>query len=316
MAFERQFQGMTNTLRDFQRRQQQPGQQQPSGPSPFFTPNNPFQGAQSYDTSLLQRGVGAVENASRGISVPQFNPMQYTAPNVSAVGSRNIIGGPSVTGRMQSAGPYGTSTPGEVSSAYMTGFGAAASPIMSQGKERMRGLVGQGFGRTSGGAAKQLALRSAQQTGSDLQDLGSNIGGQISQRMLGQQETARGQDYNERQNINQDYQRQLRERDTGAYAERTQAAGENRDDEISRRNMQYQAELNRQQQQDASNYQAAGFNAAQAQYNSNLAMQGALAQMQGGFRLPELQASLYGQNLQGWQQMMGLQNPTTAGAYA
>ncbi len=271
-----------------------------------WTPTTPFQGPQAYDFSGINAGVQALQNA------PQYNParsrsFQFNAPEAASVGGRDIIGGPSVTGQRQNVGPFGTSSPGEVATAYQTGFGAAAAPIRSQSMDRMRQL-GQGFegGRMSGNAGRALVLRNAQKTGEDLRDVANSMGGNISMRMLQQGETARDRDYGERQDIARDYQTQLRERDTGAYNENVTRAGEMRTDNVDRRNMQYQADLSRQTNQANEDYRNAGFTDEQSRYASDQAIQRAMYQLGAGFSLPQLQQSLYGANLQGWDRMQGL----------
>lgn len=281
-----------------------------------WTPTNPFQGPQAFDTSVLQYGLGQMRD------LPQYAPTRspsftFNNPAYGSVASRGIVGGPSVTGRRASAGPYGTSSAGDVRNAYMTGFGAASSPIMSQGAERMR-MLGQGFGgeNMSGGARRALVLKNAQKTGEDLANLSGNLGSGIAQRMLGQQETARQADYGERQNIEQDYQNQLRERDTGAYAERTQRETEDRATRQRGADLQFQAEQDRQQRQAEYDYRNAGFSDEQARFAAQQNLMRAMQMTNYGFQLPQMQASLYNSMLGGWDAMQGLGEPFrgTAGA--
>lgn len=275
-----------------------------------WTATNPQAGNQAWDFSGIQSGLGALQNAPQ-YQAQRSNSFQYSNPSVGSVQSRSLVGGPAITGRRQSAGPYGTSSASDVSSAYTTGFGAAATPIMAQGAARMRGLS-QGFegGRLTGGARGQLALRNAQQTGSDLRQAATQLGGDISQRMLSQQETARGQDYGERQNIEQDYQAQRRARDTGMYDEQMAQQSENLADRRSMRDMNYQSELTRQNNQANEDFRQAGFSDQQARYATDQAMQRAMYLLGSGFALPQLQSSLYGSMLGGYDRMQQLGNVT------
>lgn len=272
----------------------------------MFTPNTPFQGPQQYDISGIQAGVNAVQNAS------PYNPaasrsFTFSNPNVGSVQSRNIVGGPSVTGRMQSPGPYGVASRGDVLNAYQSGFGAAAAPIRSQGRERMRQLA-QGFegGRMTGNANRAFALQNAQKTGEDLRDVARNMGYGIQQEMFNQGNMARARDYETNLGIEQDYQKQLRDRDLGRYSEETTRETEDASNRREARQMQFTGELNRQERQANEDYRNAQFTDSQAQFQANNSMQRAMNLLGAGFAFPQLQSQLYDTQLGGWDRMQGL----------
>ena len=271
-----------------------------------FTPNTPMQGPQSFDFSGIQSGIQGLQGASP-YNPSQSNSFSFTNPSMSTVGSRRIVGGPDVTGRMRSPGPYGTSSRGDILSAYESGFGSAAAPVRAQGKERMR-QMSQGFegGRMSSGVQRGLAMENAQKTGEDLRDISRSMGTGIMNTVLQEGQTARAKDYDTNLGIEQDYQNQLRARDTGAYAERTASAAEDRADAAAVRDAQYQTAVGNQQRQADEDYRYAGFTDSQARYQSDQTMQKAMNLLNAGFALPQLQNELYGSMLGGWDRMMGM----------
>lgn len=212
--------------------------------------NAPDEGNQVFDWSGAQAGARAISGLG-GYQARGATARPFTNYNLGALGS------------------YGTSTPGQVQSAYETAFAPGMRAIRSQGTERMRQL-GQGFGagNASSAAQRQLVLRNAQQTGADVQDLSSQIGSGISQRMLGQQETEREQNRREDQSV----------RDQN-WAHQNQVQQQNAD-EMFRYN-QFSDEQARAMAQDALN-------------RANLISQYGLA-------VPELQGTLSSRIAQNWQ---------------
>lgn len=278
-----------------------------------FTPNTPMQGPQAFDFSGIQSGIQGLQNQP-GYSPTQSNSYSFTNPDMNPVASRRIVGGPNVTGRMRSPGAYGQSSRDSILGAYESGFGSAAAPIRAQGKERMRAMS-QGFegGRMSSGVQRGLAMENAQKTGEDLRDVSRSMGSGIMNTMLQEGQTARSRDYDTNLGIEQDYQNQLRARDTGAYAERTASAAEDRNDAAAIRDAQYQTAVGNQQRQADEDYRYAGFTDAQARYQSDQGMQRAMNILNAGFALPQLQDQLYGTMLSGWDRMMGM-NASPQGA--
>lgn len=157
-------------------------------------------------------------------------------------------------------GAYGTSSPQQMHDLYANMFNVGSKPVMAQGAEANR-QVGQGFGGGGiGSAARQkLVERNAQNTGGNLADMGKSFGSQLGQAQLGEQQLARSQDYATKYdqlktNFNQNVSNQLNQ--TGL------------------------------------DFQGAQFGDQQSRYKSEDTMNRAMAMMNTGMQLPQLQAGL------------------------
>lgn len=122
-----------------------------------FMPN--VRGPQPYDISGIYKGMDVL-NRSPGYQKNSYSPYQFKMPEES------------------------------FKNAYTQAMNVATRPVMAQGKERMRQL-GQGFegGRLGGAAGAELALKSAMQTGSDLQDTSKGIGSSMAAARLNLENT-------------------------------------------------------------------------------------------------------------------------------
>ncbi len=223
-----------------------------NAPSPWEV-NDP--NARKYDISAITGAIGQLKNSPYQANRQGYSPYQFKTPNYGSIGS------------------YGSAAPQEVSSAYDTGLNAAISPLRAQGNARMRSMS-QGFegGRFNGPAARELAMKNAAQTGSDIADVGKTIGSGISQRMLQQGETARAANW--------------------------QDAGQRRD-------VMFQAEQDRQKNEAAQNFQSAGFSDSQAQFMANDQLQRANAMAGLGGGLLSIQRNLGQDAWQRWMDMQG-----------
>lgn len=143
------------------------------GGGSFYRPTiNPGEWGQAqYDVSGIESGVNQLQRTP-ALSIQSYNPFQFNT------------------------NPYGRSSNRMIGNVYNQAYNVGAKPIISQGREQMRQL-GQGFGAGSIGSAanKTLQLRSAQNTGNQLQNLGGSIGSELAGRRLTQDETARAQTY-------------------------------------------------------------------------------------------------------------------------
>lgn len=203
-----------------------------------FAPTiNPMQfGNATYDFSGLKKGAGML--GQNQINIGKYNPYQFSKSQFGDIGS------------------YGTTNPNTVQDVYNQALKTGVRPVMAQSKERMRQLdQGFGGGSVTSGAQKQLALRNAQQTGADVQNIASGIGSQIANTRLGEEQTARANDYATRNKI---------------------------------------FDANRQQQQDqaSENYRSAGFNADASNKMAQDTVQRASMMLQYGAQLPQLQMAL------------------------
>lgn len=164
-----------------QRQPQQPaGMFGSMGGATQWTPTPSAFGPQAYDVSGISRGAQMLQNA------PQYKPTSYKPYQFSA-------------------GRYGTTDPKMMKDIYEQALGVAERPIRASGTERMR-QMGQGFegGRFTGAAQREAAMKTGQETGSQVQDVAAGIGSQLSQARLGELQTARQAQYG----AEQDRQRQ------------------------------------------------------------------------------------------------------------
>lgn len=168
--------------------------------------------------------------------------------------------------------PYGMTDPSHFQNIYNQAFQAGASPIRSQGREAMR-QTSQGFegGHLGGAANAALAMNQAQNTGSQLQDLGNNLGSQMAQARLGEEQTARQQDYSDQQNV---------------------------------RNMQYQQEQERQKMQSGEDFQAAGFGNQNSQYMAQDALNRANTMFGWGNQYNQFQGQAQNQSQNAYMQQI------------
>ena len=167
-----------------------------------------------YDISNINAGLGMMKG--NNYKTKQYNPYQFSTPGLNTLGS------------------YGKTSDADMSNVYGKSLSMATRPLRAQGEERMRGMS-QGFegGRFGGAANREMAMKSSMQTGSDISDVAGGIGTAMSERMLGQDETAREKEWSDKGSV---------------------------------RDSLFAAEQNKQISQASENLKAAGFNDEQARY--------------------------------------------------
>jgi len=153
-----------------------------SAPS-FWTPPSGFHGATKppqYDISYISQGFEGLKDPAYKPGA-QYDPYQFTT------------------------GKYGKTSAQDLGNVYQQAMGAATRPVRAAGEERMRQATqGWGGGQMSGAAGKELAMKSAAQTGAQVADIGSKVGSDMAGRMLTQDETARQAEFNAQQNMQRD----------------------------------------------------------------------------------------------------------------
>jgi hypothetical protein len=140
----------------------------------------PGSGGASYSMVGQNQGMNML-NSSPGYQSKAYNPYQFSAPSYGSLGS------------------YGTTSPDMMKNIQSTAFKAGSKPILDQSRERMR-QMSQGFegGRFGGAAQRTAAMREGQYAGEGLQDLSRTLSSNTMQSMLGEQQTARGMEYQDR----------------------------------------------------------------------------------------------------------------------
>lgn len=153
------------------------------GGSSFWTPPSGFVGAtqpNKYDIGYVSSGMGMLKDSAYKPSAP-YNPYQFSGQK------------------------YGKTSGKDIADTYGQAMNVASRPVIAQGKERMRQATqGWGANQMSSAAGKELAMKNAQATGSQLADIGMKIGSDISGRMLTQDETAREREFSQAQQIQRD----------------------------------------------------------------------------------------------------------------
>lgn len=204
------------------------------GNATFWTPPSGFEGAtkpNQYDIGYISEGMGKLKDSA-------YNPTTYTPYQFKNVGPYG-------------SDKYGKTSDKDISSMYQQAMNVATRPVIAQGQERMRqALQGWGANQMSSAAGKELAMKNAQATGSQVADIGAKIGSDISGRMLTQDETARGKEFDSRATARQ-----------ADYNQRTQL----------------------QRDQAAENFRAAGFSEDQAKAMADDVYKRAGAMIGGGF---------------------------------
>lgn len=197
--------------------------------------------APTYDISALKQGKDYLNKTNYNPS--GYNPYQFSTPSFGSIGN------------------YGKTSPEELKKMYEASLSTATRPLLSQSAERMRSLS-QGFegGRMQGSAARELAMKNAMKTGSDIADIGSSIGSTMAERQLTQDETARQKEWEDKNTI---------------------------------RNTVFQAEQAKQTAQAAENFKAAGFSDTQAQTLAVMNMEKAKTMFDLGLKIPQLQSGLW-----------------------
>lgn len=161
-----------------------------------------------YDVSSITGAIGGLKDQS-------YKPQNYSAAKFSTPG-------------YAARGGYGMSSPQQISQTYRTAMNAATRPVMAQGAERMRSMAqGFGGGRFQGASQRELAMKNAMATGSNISDIGKTVGSGISDRMLSQEEFARSQDYQEAGNVRDTMFKAEQERQANQASEDFRAAGFN-----------------------------------------------------------------------------------------
>jgi len=211
-------------------------------------------GSRKYDLSGITQAADMMKNQAP-LSIPKYNPYQFSTPSY------------------QDIGEYGLTSDEDYNNMFRSGLQAAGGALRKQGSEIMRGF-GQGFGggRLTGGAAKELLMKNLMGQGSGLQDIASGLSRDIMGSKIGERQTARASEWQQKADI----ARQL-----------------------------FSAEQQRQLNQSSADYNAAGFNADQARYMSTDQMDRARNLMSYGFQLPQLQQALNINALSPFTSLMG-----------
>lgn len=138
------------------------------GGNSFWTPPSGFTGAtqpNQYDIGYVSGGMGMLKDSAYK-PTGKYNPYQFNRTSDKEFGDT-----------------------------YNKAMQTATTPMLAQGKERMR-QVSQGWGanQMSSAAGKELAMKNAQKTGSDIADVGRSIGSNMAMARM-----AEGQEVQKRQ---------------------------------------------------------------------------------------------------------------------